>query len=443
MKICSWSGLADALEIISEKIMANEKVAQPFSLIALTDHALLHKKSSETYTTSRYPLNQALGPILKRPRSQKIRVGYFSPDFTNHPVALLTAELFVAHDRSKFEIVGFSLQNTFAGDPVRLRLRQGFDKFIDAEHLSDIEVAQLARELEVDIAVDLAGLTKYSRTGIFACRAAPLQVNWLGYAGTMGADYIDYIIADKTIIPKTHQQFYAEKVAYLPNTYMVDDSKRSASSRIFTKRDCGLPESSFIYCCFNNDYKFNPPILDVWSRILLKVEDSVLWISENNGLFKENIKCEFEKRDIDSSRIIFAPKLESMGDYLTRFGLADLFLDTLPYNAHTTGVDSLKAGVPVLTVMGESFASRVAASLLNATGLPELITNTPAEYEALAIELAMSPLKFKDIKFKLANNRLTGPLFDTPTFTQDIEFAYNKMYERYQGDLAPDHISNG
>jgi predicted O-linked N-acetylglucosamine transferase (SPINDLY family) len=307
--------------------------------------------------------------------------------------------------------------------------------------MSDKEIAKFAREHEVDIAIDLAGPTHNSRTGIFSYRAAPIQVNWLGYPGTIGADFIDYIVADRTIIPESHHEFYVEKVVYLPHTYMVDDSKRVASSRIFTREECGLPRNAFVFCCFNNDYKFNSKVLDKWSRILLKVENSVLWVSENNQSFKTNITAEFEKRGLDRSRLIFAKRLELMEDHLARYSLADLFLDTHPYNAHTTTVDALKAGVPVLTLMGQSFASRVASSLLNAIGLPELITNTQEEYEVLAIELAMNPNKLAGIKGKLENNRLTTPLFNTPLFAKNIEAAYIKMYERYQDDLKPEHIS--
>jgi predicted O-linked N-acetylglucosamine transferase (SPINDLY family) len=363
---------------------------------------------------------------------------YFSPDFQNHPVSFLTSELFEIHDRGRFEVIAFSLQKSPIGDEMNLRLRKGFDRYMDVDNMSDSDIAQLVRELEVDIAIDLAGPTQFSRTGIFSYRAAPIQVNWLGYPGTINADYI---VADKTIIPEEHQKYFFEKLVHLPDTYMVDDSKRIASSRLFTKNECGLPENTFVFCCFNNDYKFNAQVVDAWARILLGVKTSVLWISENNKFFKVNITTEFEKRGIDSSRIIFAQRVELMADHLARYALADIFLDTHPYNAHTTAVDSLKSGVPVLTLMGESFASRVAASLLNAIGLPELITNTQEEYEALAIELAMNPQKLADIKLKLADNRLSSPLFDTPLFTKNLEAAYIKMYERYQDDLEPDHIT--
>ena len=440
MKICDWAGLTESLEGISKKVMANEKVSQALSLLALSDDALLHKKCSAIFAQAKYPANPTLGFIPKLSKKEKIRIAYFSPDFRNHPVSLLTAELFEVHDRDRFEVFAFSLQKAPIGDETNLRLRKGFDRFIDVDEMSDQEIAQFARELEIDIAIDLAGPTQYSRTGIFSYRAAPIQVNWLGYPGTIGADFIDYIVADKIIIPESHQQFYAEKIVYLPNTYMVDDSKRTASIRVFTREEFSLPKNAFVFCCFNNDYKFNPQVLDSWSRILLTVKNSVIWISENNEYFRSNIVAEFESRGIDHDRIIFAQRVEMMADHLSRYALADLFLDTHPYNAHTTALDSLKAGVPVLTLMGQSFASRVAASLLNAIGLPELITNTQEEYEALAIDLAMNPQKLTDIKLKLAKNRLTAPLFDTPLFTKNLEAAYIKMIERYQVDSKPDHL---
>lgn len=441
MKIASWSGLVDSLREITKKLMANQKLMSPFVLLSLSDDPLLHQQAAQIFTNDKFPFNPTLGAIPKFANKERIRIAYFSPDFQNHPVSFLTAELFEIHDRARFEVFAFSLQNAPFGDEMNLRLRKGFDQFIDVDSMSDSEIAQLARELEIDIAIDLTGLTQNCRTGIFAYRAAPIQVNWLGYPGTIGADFIDYIIADKTIIPDSCRQLYNEKVVHLPNTYMVDDSKRIASSRMFTREDFGLPKNAFVFCCFNNDFKFNPQVLDGWSRILLAAQDSILWISENNESFRTNIKLEFEKRGINSSRIIFAPRVELMADHLARYALADLFLDTHPYGAHTTAVDSLKAGIPVLTLMGQSFPSRVAASLLNAIRLSELITNSQEEYEALAIELAMNRNKLADIKLKLANNRLNSPLFNTRLFAKNIEAAYTKMYERYLANLHPDHIS--
>jgi len=440
MKICDLSGYAGYRENIINKVLANEKITTPFAALPLTDSAFLHKKSSEIYAQDKYPFNSALGAIAKRSKKEKIRIGYFSVDFRNHPVAFLTSELFEIHNRDRFEVFAFSLHKAPDGDEMSYRLRKGFDRFVDVENMSDLEIAKLAREFEIDIAIDLSGPTQHSRTGIFSYRAAPIQVNWLGYPGTIGAQFIDYIVADKTIIPESSQKFYIEKVVYLPDTYMVDDSKRVASSRIFTRDECGLPENAFIFCCFNSEFKFNPQLLDSWARILLEVDKSVLWISENNKYFRVNITSEFEVRGIDPSRIIFAKRVELMADHLARYALADLFLDTYPYNAHTTAVDSLKAGVPILTLMGESFASRVAASLLRFIGLPELVTTTWAEYEALAIDLATHPEGLGVIRERLVKNRLTTGLFNTFLFAKNLESAYIKMYERYDADLQVDHI---
>jgi protein O-GlcNAc transferase len=438
MKICSWPDLAKSLEDISQRVIANEKIVNPFSLFALTDDALLHKKSAEIYIQDRYPSNPILGQIRKRPKNEKIRIAYFSADFKNHPVAFLIAELFELHDRSQFEIYGFSLVKS--ADEMSGRLELAFDHFIEAQEMFDIEIAQFSRGLNIDIAVDLTGITGSSRTGIFSYQAAPIQVNYLGYPGTLGADYMDYIIADKVLASPELQSCYSEKVIYLPNSYQVNDRKRLISDRQFTRQELGLPENGFIFCCFNNNFKILPATFEGWMRILKAVEGSVLWLFQDNSWAVENLKKEAEKQGIAADRLVFAERLP-LPEHLARHCQADLFLDTFPYNAHTTTSDALWTGLPVLTLMGQSFASRVAASLLNTIGLLELITNTQEEYEALAIELALNPKKLADIKLKLANNRLTTPLFDTPLFTKNLESAYIAMVERYHAGLEPDHIT--
>jgi predicted O-linked N-acetylglucosamine transferase (SPINDLY family) len=439
MMICSWSGLEESLEDISKKVLANRKVTQPFLLLALNDDALLHKKSSEINIQSRYPFNPVLEPILKHPQSQKIRVAYFSADFHNHATGYLMAELFELHDKNQFELVGFSF-GPIIGDEMHQRLKNSFDRFIEVGRKSDNDIAKISRDLNIDIAVDLKGFTQEARTGIFAHRAAPIQVNYLGYPGTLGADYMDYIIADKTLIPLDAQSGYTEKVVYLPNSYQVNDRKRLISERQFKRQELGLPRHGFVFCCFNNNFKILPATFASWMRMLKAVEGSVLWLFKDNSWAVENLKKEALKQGVDAQRLVFAERMP-LPEHLARHRQADLFLDTLPYNAHTTCSDALWAGLPVLTLVGQSFASRVAASLLNAIGLPELITNTQEEYEALAIELAMNPQKLRDIKLKLARNRLTTPLFDTPLFTKNLEAAYIKMMKRYQADLQPDHIT--
>jgi len=438
MKICSWSGLDDCYDRLSKKITENEKVVRPFGLLTLTDDALLNQKSSELYVQDNYQYNSVLGPIPKRSIKEKIRIGYFSSDFRNHPVSSLTAELFELHDKKRIEIIAFS----FGADdksPMRLRLSQSFNQFIDVRAKSDKEIAQLTRDLGIVIAVDLGGHTKDSRTGIFSYRAAPIQISYIGYLGTMGAEYYDYLLADKTIIPDELQKFYSEKITYLPS-YQVNDRKRTISERQFTRGELGLPETGFVFCCFNNNYKILPSTFDSWMRILNVVEGSVLFLYADNEWAKANLIDEASLRGVDSARLVFGEHIP-VELYLARYQACDLFLDTFPYNAGTTASDSLWVGLPLLTLMGRSFASRVAASLLNAIGLPELITNTQEEYEALAIELAMNSKKLETIKLKLANNRLTAPLFNTPLFTKNLESAYIKMYERYHTGLEPDHIT--
>lgn len=437
MKICSWTDFPKYKKYIAEKVMLCERIVRPFELLGLIDDALLQKMASETYLQTTFPQNPILGSISKHRSTQKIRVAYFSADFRNHPVGFLIAELIELHERSQFELYAFSLVK--ADDEMQGRFEQAFDKFIDVQNKTDIEIAQLARELEIDIAVDLTGLTRDSRTGIFAYRAAPIQVNYLGYPGTMGADYMDYIVADRTLIPHQSEKFYSEKIVFLPNSYQVNDRKRIISDRRFTRRELGLPKSGFVFCCFNNNFKILPETFNSWMRILKSVEGSVLWLLVDNPSAKSNLIIEAKKQGIDSERIIFAERMP-LSEHLSRQKNADLFLDTLPYNAHTTSSDALWSGLPVLSLIGNSFVSRVAASLLNAIGLPELIVKGPKEYEELAIELATNPERLENIKLKLINQRLTAPLFDTPLFTKNLEAAYIKIYDRYRLDLPPDHI---
>jgi len=437
MRMCSWSGLTDSLEQISKQVVANEKVIQPFALLSVLDNASLHKKSSEIYSQSKFPVNPILGSISKNLKSEKIRIGYFSADFGNHPVSLLTAELFELHDKSRFEIIAFSF-GANNRSPMRLRLSQAFNQFIDVSDLSELDIAKLSRELHIDIAVDLGGYTTDNRAGIFAYRTAPIQLGYIGYLGTLGAEYFDYLLADKTIIPKGSESDFSERIVYLPS-YQVNDRKRVISDRAFTRRELGLPEAGFVYCCFNNNFKITPDTFASWMCILKAVEGSVLFLYSENLWAEANLKMFAKEAGIDVSRIVFGAHSPA-DEYLARYRTCDLFLDTTPYNAGTTASDALWTGLPVLTLIGQSFASRVAASLLRAIDLPELITHSREEYEALAIELASHPHKLATIKQKLAENRLTTPLFDTPLFTKHLEAAYTQMMERYWAELAPEYI---
>ena len=372
------------------------------------------------------------------PQHSKIRIGYFSADFKIHPVSTLTAELYEEHNREHFEIYAFSF-GPDTKDEMNLRIKAGVDQFHDVESMSHMEIVNLARSLEIDIATDLAGFTADSRTDIFAMSVAPIQLSYIGYLGTMGADYYDYLIADPIMIPEESQKYYAEKIVYLPS-FQVNDSKDLPPEITLTRKDVGLPEEGFVFCCFNSTYKITPETFTGWMNILSKVDGSVLWLSKTNRTAIQNLKKEAQKLGIDPNRLIFASRLDAKEDHLNRIQSADLFLDTLPFNAHTTTSDALRVGLPVLTRIGESFTSRVAASLLNAVNLPELITSSQEEYEALAIELATNADKLKTIKDKLAQNLPTAPLYDTALFTQHIESAYKTMYERHHQGLKPEHI---
>ena len=439
IRLCIWLKLSDDLNKLINKINSGEKASYPFPLLSLIDDPDIHKKSAEIYLNDKYPKSNFFPKISNNYSHQKIKIGYFSADFWNHPVAYLTSELYEIHDRKIFEIYAFSFGRD-TNDEFNNRIKKGVDHFIDTRDMTDIDVVRLARSLEIDIAIDLGGYTRGSRQAIFAMSVAPIQVSYLGYAGTMGGDYIDYLIADRTIVPKKNKKFYSEKIVYLPNNYMVSESKVKPSKRKFIRKDFGLPIDGFVFCCFNNAYKITPNIFIRWMKILAKVDGSVLWLSDTRGAIVDNLKKEAQKNGIDKNRLIFASPLLLREDYLSRITLADLFIDTLPFNAHATASDTLRMGVPLITCPGKSFASRVAASLLNTLNLPELITSTLDEYESLAIELAKNPEKLKNIKDKLLKNLSTSPLYDTSLFAKNLEVAYLAMYKRFQDGLNPDDI---
>ena len=426
MHLCDWDEFGDLISSLVGKIRHGHLAISPFTLFAYLDSPLLHLKNAVTIASKNYPANDSLGPINRAINASKIKVGYFSADFHEHPVSFLAAGLFEAHDRGKFEVIAISYVDA-PNDPMRARLQKVFDQFIDVSQLSDTKVASLAREMGIDIAVDLGGCTKDSRPGVFALRAAPIQVNWLGFPGTLGVTYMDYILADEVTIPLASQRFYRESVVHLPHCYMPNDSKKAISERAFTRSSFGLPESTFVYCCFNGCYKITPIIFDIWMRILSATGDSVLWLMEGHPSAVTNLRQEAAKRGVAGDRLIFAKRLPLLADHLARYHLADLFLDTFPFNAHTTASDALWAGLPVLTCAGRSFASRVGASLLSVLQLPELITQTADDYQKLAIEFGNDPVMLIPFRSRLERNRLTTPLFDTTLFAANIENVYQEM----------------
>jgi protein O-GlcNAc transferase len=436
--LCDWTELETETAQLLTRVKEGKAVSVPFALLPLPSTAAEQLQCAVRYTKDlrTYP-PVWLGETYAHDR---IRVAYLSADFRNHPVAYLTAGLFEHHDKSRFEITGISM-GPADNSPLRRRLEGAFEDFIDAKDKTEADIANLIRNREIDIAVDLMGHTLNSQLSILARRPAPIQVHYIGYAGTSGANYIDYILADPTVIPEEHCPFFTEQVVWLPDGYLASDNRRAISAYTPTHRECGLPEDGFVFCSFNNSYKIAPKVFELWMRLLRATPKSVLWLSQANASAMANLRREAERHGIWSQRLIFAPKVADNADHLARQRQADLFLDTLPYNAHTTASDALWAGLPVLTCIGETFAGRVAASLLRAIGLPELVTRSLEEYEALALKLTQEPGFLAAIKSKLAENRKTYPLFDTARFTRAIEAAYVIMWERHQRGDAPEAFS--
>jgi protein O-GlcNAc transferase len=409
---CDWNGYARNLEQIDQDVVAGRRAATPFAFLSVSESPAAQLQCAKIYSDDKCAASVRAFWTGERYRHEKLRLAYISADFHNHATAYLAAELFEMHDRSRFETYAISLGPNQKNE-WRIRLENAFTRFVDVRDRSDRDVALLLRDLEIDIAVDLNGHTQHSRPGILAFRSAPIQVNYLGFPGTMGAGFIDYIIADRVTIPEAQRSFYAEKVVYLPDAYQPNDSKRRISDYTPTRREAGLPETGFVFCSFVSGYKIVPPVFDSWMRLLAKVEGSVLWLLAGNADAIGNLRQSAQIRGIAPDRLLFAPRMK-LEHHLARHRLADLFLDTLPINAHTTASDALWAGVPVVTRLGRSFAGRVAASLLNALGLPELITENLDEYEALALQLAHSNDRLGAVRAKLAKTGTPIPSL-TPT----------------------------
>jgi protein O-GlcNAc transferase len=434
--VCDWKTMAELVEVLKRDLRAGRSVTGPiFSVFADPADQLQWAQRwirEEVGNAERLPLR---GPAAEHDR---IRVAYLSPDFHEHATAHLVAELLERHDHTRFEIIGIGYGHD-DGSAMRRRLVDSFSQFHDVRSKSDQEAGRLIFDLGADIAVDLKGLTDYGRPKILAARPAPIQVNYLGYPGTMGADFIDYIIADKVVLPFDQVQFFTEKVVHLPNCYQANDSKKQIAAHIPSKSEVGLPETGFVFCSFNATYKITPPIFDVWMRVLQKVDGSVLWLFQSNAEAVVNLRAAAAARGVDPTRLVFAPK-RGIADHLARHRLADLFLDTLPVCAHTTASDALWAGLPLVTCLGSAFVGRVSASLLQAIGVPQLIASNLDDYEALVLKLATQPAFLQSIRAKLSENRGTFPLFDTDRFTRDLETAYSRMWEIYRRGEPPRSI---
>ncbi|MEH6828535.1 tetratricopeptide repeat protein [Parasphingorhabdus sp.] len=432
--ICDWRHI-DQLGGVCARLGLTAQAINPFMMLSAEDDAARQMARSQNWAVAEY--KQAPIPLAGKPdvRPERLRIGYFSADFHDHATLCLMAGLLREHDAARFELFAYSYGGSNSGE-WRRRAEGDVDHFCDVTALSDAALVDLARSHGLDVAIDLKGYTQHTRSGLFQYRLAPIQISYLGYPGTMATTFIDYLIADPTIIPADQRRFYSERLIYLPHSYQPNDDAREIAATSTTRADFGLPEHGFIFCCFNNNYKISPKEFDIWMRLLRQVDDSVLWLLRSNKWAERNLKKEAEARGVDPSRLVFADRIPH-ADQLARHQHADLFLDTFNYNAHTTASDALWAGLPVVTKQGQQFAARVAASLLNAVGLAELITTTEPDYEALILELATNRDRLKQITDRLASNRLTEPLFDTKRYTRNFERGLQQAYDLYFDDKEP------
>ena len=438
MHLCIWDNFYKDLDELIIKLNQNGRDIDPYSLSTLIDDAKIQLKNAVIHSDYRFQNRHALTKVNHFTHHTKIRIGYFSADFREHPVSALSAEIYELHDRSQFEIYAFSF-GPDTKDKLNLRIKAGVDNFYDVSTMSYKDIAMLSRSLEIDIAIDLGGHTHNNKMEIFDISAAPIQINYLGYPGTTGASFYDYILADNTIIPENQKNNYSENIIFMPNCYMPQNNHMHVSEKLLTRQEFNLPEDGFVFCCFNNHFKITPKEFDIWMRLLRKIDGSVLWLLKANEWSEINLKAEAKKRGIQGNRLIFADKIK-VEEHLARQKLADLFLDTFNFNAHTTASDALRVGLPIVTKIGKGFAARVTSSLLNSLKTPELITKSEKEYEALALSLANNVEKLTSIKKKLADNHISAPLFDTVSYTKHLEKAYTKAYECFKKELPPKDI---
>ncbi len=418
-----------------QRLNTDAGAVSPFIQLSWEDNAAYQLKRSQKHASAEYLAKAELS--IPRPAQfpKRLKVGYFSADFHDHATLHLLAGVFRHHDRSQFEIHAFSYGRDETGEWRRGALKN-VEYFHDVVNYSDDQIVQLSRSCNIDIAIDLKGYTAHTRSGLFQYRLAPIQINYLGYPGSMGADFMDYMIADPLVIPEAQRHFYSERIIYLPDCYQPTDNMREIAQIVTKREDFGLPKKGFVFCCFNNNYKISTREFDIWMRLLAKVEGSALWLFESNKWARENLQKEAQKRGVEKHRLIFAERL-SQSEHLARQIHADLFMDTFNYNAHTTASDALWAGLPVLTKAGEQFAARVASSILHAIGMPELVTTTEADYEQLALELATIPKNYTAIRDKLIENIRSTPLFDTELYTRNLEKGLQMVYNNYYKNEIP------
>lgn len=434
LKMCDWERVESTLTRIRSRPSGTTKL-HPFQLIGVSDDPAEHLGAARSKAGAFASAEVEL-PARAARLHDRIRLAYVSSDFFDHATSLLMVELLELHDRSAFEVYGVSF-GPDDGSALRHRVLGAFDARLEGEKLSDAEIAAWMREREIDIAVDLKGYTGFCRPGIFASRPAPVQVSYLAYPGTMAAPFIDYLIADRQVIPEDERQFYTEKIVCLPDSYQVNDRRRRIAEKTPTRAEAGLPDEGFVFCCFNNNWKISRPVFDVWMRLLSRLPGSVLWLLEDNPTAAQNLRRAAAQRSVQPERLVFARRVDN-DMHLARHRLAGLFLDTVPCNAHTTASDALWTGLPLLTCTGRTFPARVAASLLSAVGLPELVTHTLQDYEALAAQLAEDPGRLHALRARLSSNREALPLFDTPRYRRHLETAYRRIWLTHQRGGTPE-----
>ncbi len=442
LKNCEWDNIENNFDDIYKKIKKGKEVSDPLLVSYIFDSPLIQNETAKIWVNFKKDEKYNEYQFSNLENHKKLNIGYFSADFRNHPVGHLISRSIELHDKSRYNVHGFYFGKRHKeNDPYYLRLKKAFFKFHEVADKSSEEIVNLSRELKIDIAIDLMGHTGgfENRIEIFMNKCAPIQINFLGYPGTSGTNKIEYILADKTVIQEYEKKFYTEKIIYLPNSYQPSEKNRFISNKKFEKKQFNLPEDKFIFCCFNSNQKILKTTCNLWAEILKKVPKSVLWLLSKNNKFITNFKKEFEKNNIESDRIIFSHPI-SVEEHLARIKLADLFLDTFPYNAHTTCNDSIWAGVPVLTKMGKSFHSRVASSLLKTSRLEELITHSDKEYIDKAIKIASDAKYLKHLKEKLKISKDKNPLFDSELFTKNLERAYEIISNRYLNKENPEDI---
>ncbi len=433
--LCDWFQRDEFSRSIIERVASGESASAPHAFLWICDSALAQLQCASLYSRDQFP---ASAPLWRGERyiHERLRIAYLSADFTDHPVAHLIAGVIERHDRSRFETFGFSLYRDPAGGAMQLRMQRAFEHYYEVSDAGDREIGMMLREREIDVAIDLTGHTRGGRLGIFACRPAPVQVSHLGFAGTSGAPYMDYLVADRVVIPSGNDQYFSERIIRMPHSFLPNDDSQQIEPEAPTRRDLGLPESGFVFCAFNNAYKLNPTMFEVWMALLREAPASVLWLRGSEAV-AANLVREAQARGVDGGRLIFAPRIQAMAAHLARYRQADLFLDTLPYGAHATARDALWAGLPVLTCVAGGFASRVAASLLAGLGMPELVAENLQDYASRALQFAKAPAACADLRAKLARQRATRPLFDTDLYRRHLESAYVSVYEHQRQGKPP------